>query len=98
MHIISFAADGAASDLLSQCMMDHETSVTEPFTYSYPLYGIHLLAPVLKTGPLISITDLLHTQKTCHNQPQHGTHTASLGVGFLVNKLLIELQKTGDLV
>ncbi|KAG1894525.1 uncharacterized protein F5891DRAFT_897860, partial [Suillus fuscotomentosus] len=95
IHIISFAGDGAASELLSQCMMDHEASVTEPFTYSYPLYGIHLQAPVLKTGPLISIMDPPHARKTCRNQPQHGTHTASLGVRFLVNKSLVDLQKTG---
>ncbi|KAG1760747.1 hypothetical protein EDD22DRAFT_954658 [Suillus occidentalis] len=95
MHVISLAADGAASELLLQCMMDQEASVMEPFTYSYPLYGIHLQAPVFKTGPLVSITDPPHARKTCRNQPQHGTHTASLGVGFLVNKSLIDLQKTG---
>lgn len=95
MHVISLAADGAASELLSQRMMDQEASVTEPFTYSYPLYGIHLRAPVFKTGPLVSITDPPQARKTCRNQPQHGTHTASLGVGFLVNKSLVDLQKTG---
>ncbi|KAG2060471.1 hypothetical protein BDR06DRAFT_947803, partial [Suillus hirtellus] len=58
IHIISFAGDDAASKLLSQCMMDHEASVTEPFTYSHPLYGIHLQAPVLKTeGQQCTIQD-----------------------------------------
>ncbi|KAG2149471.1 hypothetical protein BD769DRAFT_1406343, partial [Suillus cothurnatus] len=76
-------------------MMDHEASVAKPFTYSYLLYGIHLQAPVFKTGLLISITDPLHARKTCHNQPQHSTHPASLGVWFLVNKSLVDLQNTG---
>ncbi|KAJ3804237.1 hypothetical protein F5876DRAFT_70806, partial [Lentinula aff. lateritia] len=48
-------------------------------------------APVLKTGPLISVTDAPHARKTARNQPQHGTHTASLGVGYLVNRSLIDV-------
>ncbi|KAF9232090.1 hypothetical protein BU15DRAFT_90744 [Melanogaster broomeanus] len=74
--VISAAADGAASELLSQNLMDQEGSSSKPFI---------LRAPVFKTGPL-----------TCRNQPQHGTHTASLGIGYLVNKSLLSLQATGS--
>ncbi|KAF8835608.1 hypothetical protein BDN67DRAFT_984506 [Paxillus ammoniavirescens] len=94
LPIISAAADGAASELRSQWMMDQEGStVAKPFTYTNVRYGIHLQAPVFKTGPLVSITDPPHACKTCWNQPQHGTHTASLGIGYLVNKSFIDLQK-----
>ncbi|OSD06283.1 hypothetical protein PYCCODRAFT_1520004 [Trametes coccinea BRFM310] len=51
----------------------------------YPLYSISLHAPVFPTGPL-----------TCWNQPQHGTHTASLGRGFVVNRCLINVDKQDD--
>ncbi|KAF7318667.1 hypothetical protein HMN09_00378400 [Mycena chlorophos] len=65
------------------------------FTYSYPLYGIHLRASVFKTGPAVAITDAPHAAKTGRNQPQHGPHTASLGRGVLVNHDLLRLQRTG---
>jgi len=32
---------------------------------------------------------------TCRNQPQYGTHTASMGAGILVNRLLVNLFDTG---
>ena len=95
LPVITTAADGVACEVLAQHMMDQEASVSEPFRYDYPLYGVHLCAPILKTGPLVSLTDPPHTWKTCWNQPQHRTHTASLGIGYLVNKSLIDLQQTG---
>ena len=95
LPVITAAADGAACEVLAQHMMDQEASVSEPFRYDCPLYGVHLCAPILKTGPLVSLTDPPHARKTCRNQPQHGTHTASLGIGYLVNKSLIDLQRTG---
>lgn len=95
LPVISFAADGAASELSSQKMMESQQSELAPLEYQYPLYGIRLRAPVFKTGPLISVTDAPHGRKTCRNQPQHGTHTASLGVGFLVNRSLVDLYETG---
>ncbi|KAI0676073.1 hypothetical protein C8Q78DRAFT_1075017 [Trametes maxima] len=39
--------------------------------------------------------DPQHARKTCRNQPQHGTHTASLGRGVVVNRSLVALQETG---
>ena len=91
--IISFAADGAASELNAQIKMDTRASDLEPVTYTYPAYGISLKAPVFKnTGPLVSITDPEHARKTTRNQPQHGTHTASLGQGHLVYRTLVQLQ------
>ncbi|KAF9236407.1 hypothetical protein BU15DRAFT_76980 [Melanogaster broomeanus] len=92
LPVVSFAADGAASELAAQSMMDKEASECTPLTYDYPLYGIHLRAPVFKnTGPLVSITDPPHARKTSRNQPQHGTHMASLGVGYVVNHSLVNL-------
>ena len=86
------AADGAASELRAQVMMDSRQTQEGPLLYEYPLYGIHLCAPVFtQTGPLISVTDPPHACKTSRNQPQHGTHTASLGIGFLVNWSLTDL-------
>jgi hypothetical protein len=96
LSIISFAADGAASELASQSLMDSEASELAPLTYKNEAYGIDLRAPVFKTtGPAISISDPPHGRKTCRNQPQHGTHTATLGNGFVVNRSLHRLYKTG---
>ncbi|KDQ56779.1 hypothetical protein JAAARDRAFT_207846 [Jaapia argillacea MUCL 33604] len=96
MGMISCAADGAASELAAQSLMDNEASDRPHLHYQYTLYGIDLKAPVFdKTGPLISITDPQHARKTCRNQPQHGTHTASLGRGYLVNRSLVDLYETG---
>ncbi|KAI6011651.1 hypothetical protein EDC04DRAFT_2609818 [Pisolithus marmoratus] len=92
LPIITMAADGAASELCAQAMMDFCQTQQDPLFYEYPQYGIHLHAPVfMVTGLLISIMDPPHACKTSHNQPQHGTHTASLGIGFLVNWSLIDL-------
>ena len=95
LPIITLAADGAASELRAQVMMDSRQTQEGPLLYEYPLYGIHLRAPVFtQTGPLISVTDPPHARKTSRNQPQHGTHTASLGVGFLVNRSLTNLHNS----
>ncbi|KAF8060260.1 hypothetical protein FPV67DRAFT_1632538 [Lyophyllum atratum] len=94
--IVSFAADGASSELAAQVMMDGELSHLPPLTYTYPLYGISLSVPVFRhTGPLVSISDPPHARKTCRNQPQHGTHTASLGIGYVVNRSLVCLYEHG---
>ncbi|KAJ3489093.1 hypothetical protein NLJ89_g11559 [Agrocybe chaxingu] len=92
LPLIAFAADGAAVELAAQYLMDHTQSDQPPLTYDYPLYGIHLQAPVFSdTGPLISITDPSHAVKTARNQAQYGTHTASLGAGHLINQSLVDL-------
>lgn len=92
--LVALTADGAASELSAQRLMDTEQSEVEPLTYRYQLYGIDLQAPTFKeTGPLISVTDPPHARKTCRNQPQYGTHTASLGVGYLVNSSLVDLSR-----
>ncbi|KAF8161385.1 hypothetical protein B0H34DRAFT_796185 [Crassisporium funariophilum] len=94
LPLTALAADGAAVELAAQLQMDHEQSNEPPLIYQYPLYGISLSAPVFTgTGPLISITDPPHARKTCRNQPQYGTHTASLGVGHLVNQSLVDLYR-----
>ncbi|KAI0349019.1 hypothetical protein OH77DRAFT_1415677, partial [Trametes cingulata] len=95
IKVVSLAADGASSEQGSQSLMDHSQSTLEPLSYAYPRYGIILRAPVLPTGPLISCQDPQHARKTCRNQPQHGTHTASLGRGVVVNRTLIGLLETG---
>lgn len=94
LPILCFAADGAASELSAQNMMDKETSEFPPLRYDYTLYGMHLRVPVFKTGPLVSISDPPHGRKTCRNQPQYGTHTASLGIGHVVNRSLVALYET----
>ncbi|TFK58275.1 hypothetical protein BDN72DRAFT_731006, partial [Pluteus cervinus] len=98
ISIIALAADGASTEVLAQHLMDSEQSQEPSLRYTYPLYGINLEAPVFKiTGPLISITftDPPHARKTAWNQPQYGTHTASLGTGYLVNRSLVDLQRLG---
>ena len=96
ISVLACSGDGAASELSAQLMMDSEASELEPLTYDYPLYGVHVKAPVFKkTGPLNGIQDPPHGRKTGRNQPQHGTKTSSLGDGFLVNRSLVELYETG---
>ncbi|KAI0645527.1 hypothetical protein C8Q79DRAFT_1104104 [Trametes meyenii] len=95
MKVISMAADGASSEQGAQSLMDHSQSTLEPLTYEYTRYGVRLRSPVLPTGPLVSCQDPQHARKTCRNQPQHGTHTASLGRGVVVNRMLVTLQETG---
>jgi hypothetical protein len=95
LPIVVFAADGAAPELSAQNMMDQEKSELEPITYEYARYGIALRAPVFEgTGPLVSVTDPPHGRKTCRNQPLYGTHTASMGTGYVVSRSLVDLYKT----
>lgn len=97
MKVISFAADGAASELAAQSLMDGETSEVPPLIYKHAASGFSVKIVVFdKTGPLVSITDAPHAVKTVRNQPQHGTHTASLGIGHVVNRSLVELYETGS--
>ena len=92
LPVISFAADGAASEMAAQTLMDKEVTDLPHVTFDHPLYGVHLKAPVFRhTGPVVSVSDAPHGCKTSRNQPQHGTHTASLGTGHLVNQSLVEL-------
>lgn len=91
LPIVALAADGAASELSAQGLMDREKTTLPSLLYENAMYGIRLCAPVFKTGPLISVTDPPHARKTARNQPQHGTHTASLGSGYLVNRSLINI-------
>lgn len=95
IKVVSMSADGASSEQGAQSLMDHTQTVHVPISYKFKLYGVQLRAPVLATGPLISCQDPQHARKTCQNQPQHGTHTASLGRGVLVNRSLVLLQETG---
>ncbi|KAL6297866.1 hypothetical protein BKA93DRAFT_820633 [Sparassis latifolia] len=95
--VISCAADGAASEVAAQGMMDNVASELPHLSYAYTLYGVELKAPVFKqTGPLMSVTDPLHARKTARNQPQHGTHTASCGEGYIVDHSLIDLYEASD--
>ncbi|KAJ7215413.1 hypothetical protein GGX14DRAFT_533972 [Mycena pura] len=97
LPVISFAADGAASELAAQNLMDNQVTTCPPVTYDYPLYGVHLRAPVMeKTGPVVSNTDGFHARKTGRNQPQYGTKTQSMGSEVLVNENLIQLYETGE--
>ena len=97
LAVLVCAADGAATELAAQARTDSLPSEKPPLVYEYPLYGISLRAPVFEhTGPLISVQDPSHGRKTARNQPQHGTHTASLGVGYLVNRSLVQLQACGN--
>ncbi|KAF9034576.1 hypothetical protein BJ165DRAFT_1534007 [Panaeolus papilionaceus] len=92
LSVIGFSADGAASELAAQALMDCEETGLPPLEYSCPLYGYHVKAPVFPvTGPMILFTDPPHAKKTARNQPQYGTHTASLGSGHLVNRNLVDL-------
>ncbi|KAJ7821764.1 hypothetical protein B0H14DRAFT_2599009 [Mycena olivaceomarginata] len=96
LPIVSFAADGAASELAAQMLMDSQETSSPPITYEYPLYGISLKAPVFVTGPAVSTQDAGHAKKTARNQPQHGTKTGSLGADVVVNRTLIALYETGE--
>ncbi|KAJ3860384.1 hypothetical protein EV359DRAFT_49199, partial [Lentinula novae-zelandiae] len=91
LPILAMAADDAAAELAVQSLMDQEQTELPPLVYENLPYGIRLSVPVFKSGPLISVTDAPHAQKTACNQPQHGTHTASLGTGYLVNRSLIDI-------
>ncbi|KAJ7136427.1 hypothetical protein C8R43DRAFT_1089454 [Mycena crocata] len=95
LKVVAFAADGAASELLAQNMFDKLATDFPPLTYSYPLYGIHLRAPVFATGPATSNQDVGHGGKTGRNQSTSGSKTASMGKGKVVNNDLVRLQRTG---
>ncbi|KAJ7026886.1 hypothetical protein C8F04DRAFT_1296018 [Mycena alexandri] len=94
LPVVSFAADGAASELAAQRLMDAHKTTFPPVTYDYPLYGIHLNAPVLLTGPVVSGQDPGHAKKTGRNGVQSGNRTEDLGEDVVVNNTLVELQKT----
>ncbi|PPR05427.1 hypothetical protein CVT24_007952 [Panaeolus cyanescens] len=62
--IIGCSADGAASELAAQALMDQEETGLPPLEYSCPLYGYHVKAPVFAVrGPMISFTDPPHAKK-----------------------------------
>ncbi|KAJ7082107.1 hypothetical protein C8R44DRAFT_992225 [Mycena epipterygia] len=96
LPVVCFAADGAASELAAQKLMDSQKTSFPPITYDYSLYGIHLTAPVMKTGPVVSGQDPGHAKKTAPNQPQHGTKTEDLGEDVVVNQTLVDLKDTGE--
>jgi hypothetical protein len=74
--------------------MDEEPGELPPLVYDNNLYGLHLRAPVFKdTGPFVPHSDCPHGRKTARNQPQHGTKTASLGDGYIVNRTLVQLSE-----
>ena len=94
IKVITCASDGAASELAAQNLMENEASIGEPLTYENAEHGYAIKVPVLKTGPMKPDQDPEHGRKTGRNQPQHGTKTASLGVGFIVNHSLVGLCET----
>ena len=96
IKLITCASDGAASALAAQNLIDNEASIGEPLTYENAEHGYAIKVPVLKTGPMKLDQDPEHGRKTGQNQPQHGTKTASLGVGFVVNHSLVGLCETPD--
>ncbi|KAJ6579492.1 hypothetical protein DFH09DRAFT_1445551 [Mycena vulgaris] len=96
LPVVCFSADGAASELAAQKLMDSQETPFTPITYDYPLYGIHLKAPVMKTGPVVSGQDAGHGKKTARNQAQHGTKTMSTGRDVVVNQSYADLHATGE--
>ncbi|KAF5372671.1 hypothetical protein D9615_009847 [Tricholomella constricta] len=95
LQIVALGADAAACELAAQSLMDAEVTDCPHLTYEYPLYGLSLRVPVFSvTGPLVSVSDPPHARKTARNQAQHGTKTASMGVGHFVNKSLVDLCST----
>ncbi|KAF9020418.1 hypothetical protein BDZ89DRAFT_1203567 [Hymenopellis radicata] len=95
IHIVSLASDGAASELLAQHLQDTTSGAPSSFSYAYAEFGIQISVPEIPDmGPVVSIQDCPHARKTARNQPQHGTHTASLGSSCLVNKSFLDLYET----
>ncbi|KAJ6593038.1 hypothetical protein B0H19DRAFT_1055690 [Mycena capillaripes] len=45
LSVVPFAADGAASELAAQVLMNNQSTLFPPITYDYPTYGVHLKAP-----------------------------------------------------
>ncbi|KAJ7041877.1 hypothetical protein C8F04DRAFT_1390777 [Mycena alexandri] len=93
LPVVSFAADGAASELAAQKLMDNVETSFPPITYDNPTYGIHIKVPVLSTGPVVSAQDPGHAKKTGRNGLQSGTRTEDLGEDVVVNNTLVKLQK-----
>ncbi|TFY51504.1 hypothetical protein EVG20_g10971 [Dentipellis fragilis] len=95
LSMVVTAADGAATEFSAQLMADAEDTGLDPLVYEHPTLGYRIKVPICETGPLVQVTDHDHGCKTVCNQPQHGTHMASMGTGFLVNHSLVELYETG---
>ncbi|KZW01192.1 hypothetical protein EXIGLDRAFT_760954 [Exidia glandulosa HHB12029] len=96
LPLLGLAADGAAAECLAMHLMDNESSPSRISYINAPL-GIDISAPIIPgIGPVISVTDIEHARKTSRNQAQYGTHTASLGNGYFVNKTLVNLYETGE--
>lgn len=96
IKIISGASDGAAAELAAQNMMDNLPSEKEQIVYENMEHGYRIKVAVHETGPFFANQDPEHRRKTGRNQPQHGTKTASLGEGFIVNRSLVDLCKSPD--
>ncbi|KAJ7679396.1 hypothetical protein DFH06DRAFT_1166490 [Mycena polygramma] len=99
LPVVSFAADGAASELAAQVLLDNfnDPTLSPPVKYTNLKYGLCLQAIVFrKTGPVVSLTDGPHAKKTCRNQNDHGTHTPSLGKGFIVYRTTLQVYETGN--
>ncbi|KAJ7300630.1 hypothetical protein DFH08DRAFT_828272 [Mycena albidolilacea] len=95
LKVVTFAADGAASEPAAQNMFEKLKTNFPPLIYLYPLYGIHLRTPVFETGPAVAGSDVPHGSETGSNQHQTGTHTASMGKGKVVNNDLARLRRIG---
>jgi hypothetical protein len=96
IKVITCALHGATSELAAQNLMDNEASIGEPPTYENAKHSYAIKVLVLKTGPMKPDQDPEHGRKTGRNQPQNGTKTASLRVGFVVNHSLVELCEMPD--
>jgi hypothetical protein len=96
IKIITGASDGAAPELSAQNMMDNLPSTKEPILYENLEHGYRIKVAVHETGPYFPNQDPEHGRKTGRNQPQHGTKTASLGEGFIVNRCLVDLCESPD--
>ena len=98
LRVVLFAANGTISKLTVQTLIDHETSLALPLIYEHMVSSFLVKIIIVdKTGPLVSITDAPHVAKTVCNQPQYGTHTASLRIGHVINRSLVELYETGTM-
>lgn len=96
LKLLAVAADGASSEVKAMQLMYAEKT-SRRLTYTNTEYGVHLSAPIFdSTGPLICVTDPDHARKTMRNQPQYGTHTASMGSSYIVNRSLVRLYEQPD--
>ncbi|KIY61999.1 hypothetical protein CYLTODRAFT_459371 [Cylindrobasidium torrendii FP15055 ss-10] len=95
--VVVLAADGAAAELGAQQQHDERSDAIDHFVYNNEKHGICLRVPIVEGhGPVVSVQDASHARKTGRNQPQHGTHTASLGTGHLVNDSIVQLWETNE--